>query len=74
MAAKGVAAPRLPAAPVEYDARFMDALTNILRQYFNALDNPANDRPASARVVPSAGRTDGISTLDPAAKPVESNH
>ena len=40
MAAKGVVAPRLPAAPVEYDARFMDALTNILRQYFNSLDNP----------------------------------
>jgi hypothetical protein len=40
MANKGVSAPRLPAAPVEYDQRFMDALLSILRQYFNSLDNP----------------------------------
>lgn len=31
--------PRLPAAPVEYDARYIDALTGILRQYFNQVDN-----------------------------------
>lgn len=31
--------PRLPAAPVEYDARYIDALTSILRQYFNTIDN-----------------------------------
>ena len=40
MATKGVVAPRLPIAPVEYDQRFMDSLLSILRQYFNALDNP----------------------------------
>lgn len=40
MAAKGVVAPRLPAAPVEYDRVFMDSVLSILRQYFNALDNP----------------------------------
>ena len=40
MANKGVIAPRLPVAPVEYDRVYMDALTSILRQYFNALDNP----------------------------------
>lgn len=32
-------APRLPAAPVEYDQRYVDALTGILRQYFNTIDN-----------------------------------
>jgi hypothetical protein len=32
-------APQLPAAPVEYDRQYSDALTNILRQYFNTLDN-----------------------------------
>jgi hypothetical protein len=32
-------APQLPAAPVEYDRNYGDALTNILRQYFNTLDN-----------------------------------
>ena len=31
--------PRLPAAPVEYDARYVDSLTGILRQYFNQVDN-----------------------------------
>jgi len=40
MANKGVSAPRLPAAPVEYDKEFIDALLSILRQYFNGLDNP----------------------------------
>ena len=32
-------APRLPAAPVEYDQRYIDTLTGILRQYFNTIDN-----------------------------------
>jgi hypothetical protein len=31
--------PRLPAAPVEYDARYQEALMSILRQYFNQVDN-----------------------------------
>lgn len=31
--------PRLPAAPVEYDQRYVDTLTSILRQYFNEIDN-----------------------------------
>lgn len=33
------AQPRLPAAPVEYDAGYMDSLNSILRQYFNQVDN-----------------------------------
>ena len=32
-------APRLPAAPVEYDRGYIDTLTSILRQYFNEIDN-----------------------------------
>ena len=32
-------APQLPAAPVDYDRQYSDGLTNILRQYFNTLDN-----------------------------------
>lgn len=31
-------APRLPAAPVEYDARFIEQYSNILRLYFNGVD------------------------------------
>ena len=34
-----VRAPRLPTAPVEYDAQFMSALVDALRLYFNQLDN-----------------------------------
>ena len=37
-----VRAPRLPTAPVEYDAQFMAALVNSLRLYFNQLDNPGD--------------------------------
>jgi hypothetical protein len=37
-----VRAPRLPTAPVEYDAQFMAALLNALRLYFNQLDNPGD--------------------------------
>jgi hypothetical protein len=32
-------APRLPAAPTQYDARFIEQYSNILRLYFNQLDN-----------------------------------
>lgn len=32
-------APRLLAAPMEYDHRFMDQYTNVLRLYFNQLDS-----------------------------------
>lgn len=32
-------APALPFAPVDYDRAYLDQLNNILRQYFNTLDN-----------------------------------
>lgn len=31
--------PALPLAPVEYDRAYVDTLNNILRLYFNTLDN-----------------------------------
>ena len=31
-------APRLPAAPVEFDHRFMEQYSNVLRLYFNGID------------------------------------
>lgn len=40
MANKNSVAPRLPAAPVEYDPRFMDQFINVLRLYFTQLDTP----------------------------------
>ena len=54
MANKGVSAPRLPAAPVEYDQRFVDALLSILRQYFNGLDNPGPVLTSTQRVPATA--------------------
>jgi len=60
MATKGVVAPRLPLAPVEYDQRFMDALLGILRQYFNALDNPG---PVLAATERTTNPTEVISAL-----------
>ena len=35
-----VRAPRLPTAPVEYDAQYMASLISTLLLYFNELDNP----------------------------------
>jgi hypothetical protein len=40
MSLKLVKAPRLPAAPVEYDREVFDSIFGIIRQYFNQLDNP----------------------------------
>jgi hypothetical protein len=56
MAAKGVTAPRLPAAPEMYNAQYMDALMSIFRQYFNQLDSPgpvvvATQRRSSSDVI-----------------------
>jgi len=39
MAQKNVVAPRLPAAPAEYDINYQNQLLNLLRLYFNQLDN-----------------------------------
>jgi hypothetical protein len=55
MATKGVIAPRLPAAPVEYDRVYIDTLTSILRQYFNGLDNPGPILAATQRTPATSG-------------------
>jgi hypothetical protein len=41
-------APALPFAPVEYDRVYQDTLNNILRQYFNTLDNFVSQLSLSA--------------------------
>jgi hypothetical protein len=43
-----VAAPNLPLAPREYDAQYVDQLTNVLRLYFNRLDALTGQLMASA--------------------------
>jgi hypothetical protein len=47
-------APLLPFAPVQYDRQYMDTLNNILRQYFQQLDNAG----------PSAASTQFLSATD----------
>jgi hypothetical protein len=32
-------APNIPIGPVEYDQRYIDQLTNVLRLYFTSVDN-----------------------------------
>jgi len=62
MAVKNVTAPRLPAAPKEYSAQYMDMLNSVLRQYFNGLDN-TGPLVAATQVRVRNGVTDIISAL-----------
>ena len=40
MAELNATSPSLPLPPDEYNRRYFDQLTNVLRLYFNQLDNP----------------------------------
>ena len=60
--------PRLPAAPVEYSQRYGDDLTNILRLYFNQLQNfnqlfTTNTGGALLKFPNGAFHQDGATTL-----------
>ena len=59
MGLKGTAPPRLPAAPAEYDAQYMEQLTNVLRLYFNFLNSAAPAIFASQNV----GTTDVVTAM-----------
>jgi len=50
MAQKNVRAPMLPVAPVEYDAQFINQVLNVLRLYFNQLDNAGPMTASTQRV------------------------
>jgi hypothetical protein len=39
MGLKNTTQPRLPAAPMQYDAQYMEQLINVLRLYFTQLNN-----------------------------------
>jgi hypothetical protein len=47
MAELNVTSPSLPAAPDVYDRRYHDQLNNILRLFFNQLNNPGDIGGAS---------------------------
>lgn len=42
-------APNLPIAPVEYNQQFQDQFNNVLRLYFNQLDNPGPSAMSTQR-------------------------
>lgn len=42
MAELSATPPNLPLAPSEYERRYQDQLNNILRLYFNQLNNPGD--------------------------------
>jgi hypothetical protein len=45
-------APNLPVGPVQYDYRYIDQLNNILRLYFNTIDNFSQNI-----IIPDSGNT-----------------
>jgi hypothetical protein len=54
MGLKTATQPRLPAAPDEYDRQYMEQLINVLRLYFNQLDNAS----------PAVFASQGVGTAD----------
>lgn len=65
---RGTKAPNQPIAPVEYDQRFQDQFSNVLRLYFNTLDNFTNTLTgtsggANLRFPNGAFHQDGTTTL-----------
>jgi hypothetical protein len=64
MAQKNTIAPLLPIAPVEYDKRYMDQLTNALRLYFAQINN-AGPMIASSQGVGTAEVVGGLTFTRP---------
>ena len=48
-----VVAPRLPAATVEYDINYLNQLNNILRLYFNQVDNILGQLSSGSGYIPA---------------------
>jgi hypothetical protein len=55
--------PALPFAPVEYNQQYMDQVLNILRLYFQTLDNPGPSA-ASTQYVNVRGGTQIVSAMN----------
>ena len=58
-------APRLPAATKDYDPNYINQLNNVLRLYFNQIDNILGQMKASTDVPPLTNYT--VTTLPSAA-------
>ena len=48
-----VVAPRLPAATTQYDANYINELNNILRLYFNQVDNILGQFSSGSEYIPA---------------------
>jgi len=48
-----VVSPRLPAATVQYDINYINQLNNILRLYFNQLDNILGQLSSGSEYIPA---------------------
>ena len=59
-----VVAPRLPSAPVEYNAQYQEQFMNILRLYFNQINAPLPAIFASAGVG-TTGVVSGLTLAQP---------
>ena len=46
-------APRLPAATVQYDINYINQLNNVLRLYFNQIDNILGQLSSSSGYIPA---------------------
>ena len=60
-----VTSPRLPAAPENYEAGYQNQFTDILRLYFNRLDNILGQLSTSGVIPPTINYT--VATLPSAA-------
>ena len=48
-----VVSPRLPAATPEYDLNYINQLNNVLRLYFNQIDNIMGQLSTSSGIIPA---------------------
>ena len=48
-----IVAPRLPAATNQYDPNYINQLNNVLRLYFNQLDNITGQLSSASKIVPA---------------------
>ena len=48
-----VVSPRLPAATLEYDLNYINQLNNVLRLYFNQLDNILGQLSTASGIIPA---------------------
>jgi len=58
--ARGVVPPNLPVAPTDYQVRYQDQLTNILRLYFSQISNRINSPIAHASYYDTTTQTNPV--------------